>query len=84
MDKNRTEGTRHEIKGALMELIGKVTGDRGKEDAGNFGRYAGKLQKVVGKSADWLRAAKKSYAMSKRRMKSRYHRDGSLKPASSR
>ena len=34
MDKNRTEGTKHEIKGAVKELVGKVTGNRSKEIAG--------------------------------------------------
>ena len=26
MDKNRTEGTKHEVKGAIKETVGKVTG----------------------------------------------------------
>ena len=25
MDKNRTEGTKHEVKGAIKETVGKVT-----------------------------------------------------------
>lgn len=30
MDKNRTEGTKHEVKGAVKETTGKVTGDTSK------------------------------------------------------
>jgi uncharacterized protein YjbJ (UPF0337 family) len=36
MDKNRTEGTKHEVKGTVKEGIGKVTGNKSKEAAGNI------------------------------------------------
>ena len=29
--KNRTEGTKHEVKGAIKETVGKVTGNIGKQ-----------------------------------------------------
>jgi uncharacterized protein YjbJ (UPF0337 family) len=52
VDKNRTEGTKHEIKGAVKEAAGKVTGNKSKEVAGNMEKNAGKVQKEVGKAAD--------------------------------
>lgn len=52
VDKNRTEGTKHEIKGAVKEGVGKLTGNKTKEVAGNIEKNAGKLQKEVGKAAD--------------------------------
>ena len=36
MDKNRTEGMKHEVKGAMKEAVGKVTGDHAKQAAGNI------------------------------------------------
>ena len=59
VDKNRTEGTKHEIKGAVKEGIGKVTGNKTKEAAGNIEKNAGKVQKEVGKAADAQRDAHK-------------------------
>jgi len=55
MDKNRTEGTKHEIKGAVKEGVGKVTGNKAKEAAGNIEKNAGKAQNAVGKAADKAR-----------------------------
>lgn len=52
MDKNRTEGTKHEVKGAIKEGIGKVTGQPAKEAAGNIEKNAGKIQKEIGKEHD--------------------------------
>ena len=34
MDKNRIEGTKHEVKGAIKEAVGKVSGDRSTEAEG--------------------------------------------------
>ena len=59
MDKNRTEGTKHEIKGAVKEGVGKLTGNKTKEVAGNIEKNAGKVQKEVGKAADAKRDAAK-------------------------
>ena len=52
MDKNRVEGTKHEIKGAVKEGIGKLTNDPLKQAAGNLEKNAGKVQKEVGKEID--------------------------------
>ena len=62
MDKNRTEGTKHEIKGAIKEGAGKVTGNKTKEVSGNIEKNVGKGQKEIGKAADKARSdAKKDY-----------------------
>ncbi len=52
VDKNRTEGTKHEVKGAVKEAVGKVTGNTTKQVTGNLEKNAGKVQKEVGKAAD--------------------------------
>ena len=52
MDKNRTEGTKHQVTGAVKEGVGKVTGDRSKEVAGNVEKNVGKAQRKVGEAAD--------------------------------
>jgi uncharacterized protein YjbJ (UPF0337 family) len=59
LDKNRTEGTKHEIKGAVKEVIGKVTGNKAKEVAGTIEKNAGKVQNEVGKAADKARDAQR-------------------------
>jgi len=43
---------KHEIKGAVKEVAGKVTGNPAREAAGNVEKNAGKVQKEVGKAAD--------------------------------
>lgn len=55
MDKNRTEGTKREISGAVKEGVGKATGDRSKELEGNIQKNTGKVQREVGKAADEVR-----------------------------
>ena len=55
MDKNRTEGLKHEVKGAVKEVAGKVTGNKLREAKGNLEKNAGKVQNAVGKSADKAR-----------------------------
>ncbi|MBB3228494.1 uncharacterized protein YjbJ (UPF0337 family) [Luteibacter sp. Sphag1AF] len=59
MDKNRTEGMKHEVKGAIKEGVGKVTGNTAKQAAGNIEKNAGKVQNEVGKQADAMRDADK-------------------------
>ncbi len=59
VDKNRTEGTKHEVKGAVKEGVGKVTGNTGKQVAGNIEKNVGKMQKEVGKAADKQREEEK-------------------------
>ena len=55
MDKNRTEGRKHEIKGAVKETVVKVTGNASKEIAGNIEKNAGKIQNAVGQASDEIR-----------------------------
>jgi uncharacterized protein YjbJ (UPF0337 family) len=55
MDKNRIEGTKHEIKGGMKEAAGKVTGNPVREASGNLEKNAGKIQKEVGKANDEAR-----------------------------
>jgi uncharacterized protein YjbJ (UPF0337 family) len=59
MDKNRTAGAKHEMKGAVKELIGKVTGNESKELAGSVERKLGKVQKAAGEASDEIREAAK-------------------------
>lgn len=61
MDKNRTEGTKHEIKGTIKEKVGKATGNVGKQIEGAIEKNAGKLQHAVGKAADRQREAGKKH-----------------------
>ena len=60
MDKNREKGAQHEVSGAIKEAVGKVTGDRSREAAGNIEKNAGKLQGKIGKATDKVRDAIKS------------------------
>lgn len=55
MDKDRTEGTKHEVKGSAKELGGRVTGDRSQEAKGKVEKNFGKGQKEVGKAKDETR-----------------------------
>ncbi len=55
MDHNRIEGTKHQVKGAIKEMAGKVTGNPTQQIEGNLEKNAGKLQKEVGKTADQRR-----------------------------
>jgi len=55
MDKNRVEGTKHEIKGGIKEAAGKATGNHTRELSGNLEKNAGKIQKEVGKANDEAR-----------------------------
>lgn len=57
MDKNRTEGAKREISGAIKEGIGKATGDRSQQVKGNLEKNTGKVQREVGKVADNVRDA---------------------------
>ena len=55
MDRNRIEGTKHEVKGAIKEMAGKVTGNKTQQVEGHLEKNAGKAQKEAGKVADHLR-----------------------------
>jgi len=52
MNDNRIEGTEHQVKGAVKEGVGKLTGNTSKEVAGNLEKNAGKVQKNVGQAQD--------------------------------
>lgn len=59
MDKDRVEGAAHEMKGAVKEGIGKVTGDTKTEAEGAAEKAAGKVQNAVGGMKDAARDAVK-------------------------
>jgi len=46
--KDKTEGTVHEVKGAVKEKVGHATNDPALEDEGTDEKVAGKIQKKVG------------------------------------
>ena len=55
MDKDRPEGIGHQIKGAVKEAAGKVTGNETMEAEGTLERTGGKVQEGIGKGKDALR-----------------------------
>jgi uncharacterized protein YjbJ (UPF0337 family) len=55
MDKDRIKGSAQQAKGAVKEVIGKVTGDAKLEAEGKSDKVAGKLQNAVGGLKDTLR-----------------------------
>jgi len=57
MDKDRTTGVGHQIKGALKEGAGKLTGNEKLEAEGTAEKTGGKLQEGVGKGKDAVRDA---------------------------
>jgi uncharacterized protein YjbJ (UPF0337 family) len=59
MDKDRTAGVGHQVKGAVKEAAGKVTGDKKLEAEGKGEKVAGKVQNAVGGAKDSVRDALK-------------------------
>ena len=57
MDKDRFEGTAHQVKGAIKEAAGKVTGDTKTQAEGAAEKAAGKVQNAVGGLKDSAREA---------------------------
>ena len=57
MDKDRVEGAAHQVKGAVKEAVGKVTGDTKIEAEGTAEKVAGKAQNAVGGVKDAARDA---------------------------
>jgi uncharacterized protein YjbJ (UPF0337 family) len=55
MDKDRIKGVGHQVKGAVKEVAGKVTGDTKTEAEGKAEKAAGKVQNTVGGVKDSLR-----------------------------
>jgi uncharacterized protein YjbJ (UPF0337 family) len=48
MDKDRIQGSAHQVKGKFKEVAGKVTGDAKTEAEGTAEKTAGKVQNTVG------------------------------------
>ena len=48
MNKDRVEGSAHQVKGKLKEVTGKVTGDTKTEAEGKAEKIGGKVQNTVG------------------------------------
>jgi uncharacterized protein YjbJ (UPF0337 family) len=57
MDKDRTEGVGHQVKGAVKQGVGRVTGDKKTEAEGATEKAAGKAQNAVGGAKDAARDA---------------------------
>jgi len=55
IDKDRIEGSARQAKGAVKEVIGKVTGDAKLEAEGKSDKVAGKVQNAIGGLKDALR-----------------------------
>jgi uncharacterized protein YjbJ (UPF0337 family) len=55
MDKDRIKGSVRQAKGALKEVVGKVTGDAKLDAEGKSDKIAGKAQNAVGGLKDTLR-----------------------------
>lgn len=55
VDENRIEGAGREVKGAVKEGVGKLTGDRSQQIEGNLEKNTGKVQRGFGKAADNVR-----------------------------
>jgi uncharacterized protein YjbJ (UPF0337 family) len=59
MDKDRSAGIGHQVKGSVKEAAGKVTGDKKLEAEGKGEKVGGKVQNAVGGAKDSLRDATK-------------------------
>lgn len=57
MDKDRAEGGAHQVKGAVKQAVGKMTGDTKTETEGAAEKSAGKVQNAVGGMKDSAREA---------------------------
>ena len=55
MDKDRIAGAAHQVKGAVKETIGKVTGEAKTQAEGAAEKTAGKAQNIVGGAKDAIR-----------------------------
>jgi uncharacterized protein YjbJ (UPF0337 family) len=59
MDKDRIEGSAHQVKGAIKEAVGKATGDSKTRAEGATEKAAGKVQNAIGGAKDAIRDAVK-------------------------
>jgi len=57
MDKDRVEGAGHQVKGAVKEAAGKMTGDQKLQAEGKTEKAAGKVQNAIGGAKDSVRDA---------------------------
>jgi uncharacterized protein YjbJ (UPF0337 family) len=55
MDKDRIEGSAKQVKGAIKDAAGKVTGDAKLQSEGNADKAEGKFQNAVGGLKDKIR-----------------------------
>jgi uncharacterized protein YjbJ (UPF0337 family) len=55
MDKNRSVGAAHQVKGAVKETVGKVTGDSKTQAEGAAEKVAGRVQNAVGGAKNTVR-----------------------------
>lgn len=59
MDKTRVEGVGHQIKGAVKEAAGKVTGNKQTEAEGKAEQVGGKAEGAYGNAKDGIKDALK-------------------------
>ena len=59
MDKDRSAGIGHQVKGSVKEAAGKLTGDKKLEAEGKGEKVGGKVQNAVGGGKDSVRDATK-------------------------
>jgi len=55
VDHDRVEGIGHQVKGAIKEGVGKVTGDQKTQAEGAAEKTAGKIQNTIGGAKDAVR-----------------------------
>jgi uncharacterized protein YjbJ (UPF0337 family) len=55
VDQDRVEGIGHQVKGAVKEGVGKVTGDHKTQAEGAAEKTAGKIQNTIGGAKDAVR-----------------------------
>jgi uncharacterized protein YjbJ (UPF0337 family) len=55
MDKDRVAGSAKQVKGAVKDAVGKVTGDQKLQAEGKSDKAAGKIQNAVGGLKDTMR-----------------------------
>ncbi len=59
MDKDRSSGIGHQVKGSVKDAVGKVTGDKKMQAEGKAEKVGGKVQNAVGGAKDSVREATK-------------------------
>ena len=57
MDRNRVKGAAHQVKGAVKEAIGRMTGDTKLRVEGAAEKLGGKVQSSFGRAKDAIRDA---------------------------